>query len=686
MTEIRMPPSKDPLLQPFSLRHLTLRNRIMSTSHEPFYSENGMPKDRYRLYHVEKAKGGIALTMTAGSAVVSPDSPPVFGNLLAYKDEIVPWMRRLSDECHEHGAAVMIQITHLGRRTAWNKADWLPVLAPSPIREPAHRSFPKTAEDWDIDRIVKDYGAAAARMEAAGLDGLEFDAYGHLVDQFWSPATNKRDDAYGGSLDNRLRFTFCVLDSIRRQTGEKFLVGVRMVADEDWEKGLSKEEGIEIARRLAACGKIDFLNIIRGHIDTDAALARVIPIHGTPSAPHLDFAGEVRAATRFPVFHAARIQDVATARHAIAAGKLDMVGMTRAHIADPHIVRKIIEGRENEIRPCVGATYCLDRIYEGNDALCIHNPATGREATMPHVIGAAARDRKKIVVAGAGPAGLEAARVASARGHQVVLFEATEKAGGQVLLASRIARRKELIGIVTWRMERLEAQHVMMRFATWAQRDDVLAEVPDVVFVATGGVPNTAVLETGNDLVVSSWDILSGDVKPAERVMVYDDNGAHPAMQAAEYLAESGSAVELVTPERYFAPEMGGLNHAAYARIFHRNNVRITINTRLLAVRRDGNVLVATLGSDYGEERYERAVDQIVVEHGTLPVTALYDELRPFSTNLGEVDYAALVGGRMQESVRNQQGRFRLFRIGDAVASRNIHAAVYDALRLAKDL
>jgi N-methyl-L-proline demethylase len=684
--ESKMSQSKDPLLQPFQLKQLTLRNRIMSTAHEPAYSEDGMPKDRYRLYHVEKAKGGIALTMTAGSAVVSPDSPPVFGNLLAYKDEIVPWMKRLADECHEYGAAVMIQLTHLGRRTAWNKADWLPVLAPSPIREPAHRSFPKTAEDWDIDRIVENYGTAAARMEAAGLDGLEFNAYGHLVDQFWSPATNKRDDAYGGSLDNRLRFTFRVLDSIRRHTGEKFLVGVRMVADEDWDKGLSKQEGIEIAQRLAGSGKVDFLNIIRGHIETDAALARVIPIQGTPSAPHLEFAGEVRATTKFPVFHAARIQDVPTARHAVATGKLDMVGMTRAHIADPHIVRKIMEGRENEIRPCVGATYCLDRIYEGNDAVCIHNPATGREATMPQVITRTTNGHKKVVVVGAGPAGLEAARVASARGHAVTLFEATEKAGGQVLLASRIARRKELIGIIDWRLERLEAQGVIMRFATWAQMEEVLAEEPDVVFIATGGIPNTEVLESGNELVVSTWDILSGEVQPASRVMIYDDNGAHPAMQTAEYLAEAGVDVELITPERFFAPEIGGLNHAAYAEIFLRYGVRITINTRLVAVRQNGNALVAVLGSDYGKERSEREVDQIVVEHGTLPVTDLYDALKPLSINRGEVDYAALLAGRQQEIMRNPEGRFRLFRIGDALASRNVHAAVYDALRLAKDL
>ena len=559
---------QDPLLQPFRLKHLTLRNRVMSTSHEPFYSEDGMPKDRYRLYHVEKAKGGIALTMTAGSAIVSPDCPPVFGNLLAYKDEIVPWMRRLADECHEHGAAVMIQITHLGRRTAWNKADWLPVLAPSPIREPAHRSFPKQLEDWDIDRIVADYGAAAARMEEAGLDGIEFDAYGHLPDQFWSPATNKRDDEYGGSLDNRLRFTFRVMDSIRRSTRPEFIVGIRMVADEDWPKGLSREEGVEIARRMAGSGKVDFLNIIRGHLETDAALSRVIPIQGTPSAPHLDFAGEVRAATRFPTFHAARIQDVATARYAISSGKLDMVGMTRAHIADPHIVRKVMEGHEDQIRPCVGATYCLDRIYEGNDALCVHNPATGREATMPHVVVLTEGSRRKVVVVGAGPAGLEAARVASARGHAVTLFEATERAGGQVLLAARVPRRKEMMGIIDWRMQRIEAHGVTMRFATWAEAGEVLAEEPDVVFIATGGVPNTAVLEEGNNLVVSTWDILSGEVKPASRVMVFDDNGAHPAMQTAEFLVHAGSNVEIVTPERMFAPEIGGTQSCRVCRDF----------------------------------------------------------------------------------------------------------------------
>ncbi len=675
----------DPLLRPFQLKTLSLKNRIMSTAHEPAYSEDGMPKDRYRLYHLEKAKGGIALTMTAGSAVVGEDSPPAFGNLHVYKDEIVPWLKRLADDCHAEGCAVMIQLTHLGRRTNWNKADWLPVLAPSPVREPAHRAFPKQAEDWDLERIIAAYAAAAERMQAAGLDGIELEAYGHLLDQFWSPATNRREDEYGGELDNRLRFTLRVLEAIRRAVGPHYILGLRMVADEDWEKGLSREEGIEIARRLIASGMVDFLNIIRGHIETDAALQRVIPIQGMRSAPHLDFAGEVRAATKFPVFHAARIADVATARHAIASGKLDMVGMTRAHIADPHIARKVAAGQEHEIRPCVGATYCLDRIYEGHEALCIHNPATGREATMPHVIAPSSGPTRRVVVVGAGPAGLEAARVSAERGHAVILFEAAPEAGGQIRLLARSRRRKELIGIVDWRIEQLQRLGVEIRFNALAEAADIIALEPDIAVIATGGLPQSPPLEEGEELVVSSWDILSGDAKIAEDVLLYDDNGGHPGMQAAEMIAEAGAALEVVSPERFFAPEIGGLNHVSYAEAFHRAGVRVTINSRLVAARREGNKLAAVIGSDYGSLRHTRLVDQIVVEHGTLPLDDVYFALKEQSINRGEVDYRALIAGRPQEARRNPQGRFQLFRIGDAVASRNIHAAIYDALRLCKD-
>lgn len=677
--------SNDPLLQPYRLKHLTLRNRIIVTSHEPAYPEDGMPKARYRAYHAERAKGGVALTMTAGSAAISKDSPPAFNNILAYKDEVVPWIRELTDAVHEHGAAVMIQLTHLGRRTRWDKGDWLPVIAPSHHREAAHRAFPKKMEDWDIERVVKDFADAAERMKAGGMDGIELEAYGHLIDQFWSPLTNELDAPYGGSLENRLRFGFDVLKAIRERVGPDFIVGVRYTADERLEGGTTKDLGIEISKRLKASGLIDFLNVIRGHIDTDPGLTDVIPIQGMASAPHLDFAGEIRAATEFPTFHAARIPDVATARHAIAAGKVDMVGMTRAHMTDPHIVRKIMERREDDIRPCVGANYCLDRIYQGGAAYCVHNAATGREITMPHILPKATA-RKKVVIVGAGPAGLEAARVAGERGHEVVVFEAASDPGGQIRLTAQSPRRREMMGIIDWRMDQCGKLGVAVNFNSWAEADVVLAESPEVVIVATGGIPHTDVLRQGNEYVVSPWEIISGDVKPGSNVLVYDDAGDHAGLQAAEILASSGAKVEIMTPDRSFAPEVMAMNLVPYMRALQKLDVTFTVTFRLEEVEKSGNGLLARIGSDYGGVSKQRVVDQVVVNHGTIPLDDLYFELKPASRNLGEVSYDDLIAGSPQSIRRNAVGSFQLFRIGDAVAARNTHAAIYDALRLAKDI
>jgi N-methyl-L-proline demethylase len=676
--------SNDPLLRPYRLKHLTLRNRIMTTSHEPAYPEDGMPKDRYRLYHLERAKAGVALTMTAGSAAVSKDSPPVFNNILAYKDEVVPWMKRLADDCHAAGAAVMIQLTHLGRRTRWDKGDWLPVVAAGPAREPSHRAFPKVIEDWDITRIIQDYADAAERMKAAGLDGVEFECYGHLMDQFMSPLTNALPPPYGGSLENRVRFTMEVLAACRERVGSDFLLGVRYTADEVQAGGIDAEEGVAIGRIFRDSGHVDFLNIIRGRIFTDPAMTDVIPIQGMTSAPHLDFAGRVRAEVGLPTFHAARIPDVATARYAVQSGQLDMVGMTRAHMADPHIVRKIIAGREDDIRPCVGATYCLDRIYQGGMALCIHNPATGREEDMPHDISPAAI-AKTVVVVGAGPAGLEAARVAAERGHRVTVFEVADKPGGQVRLTAQTKRRAEMIGIIDWRMAQCAARGVEFRFNTWAEAGDVLALAPDVVIVATGGMPEKDILDFGNDLTVSAWDILSGDVKPGSNVLLFDDAGDHAALQAAQLLAESGAVVEVMTPDRTFAPDVMAMNLVPYMRALQDKPVTFTVTYRLKGVARDGNQLRATIGSDYMPLAKTAHYDQIVVNHGTQPLADIYFDLKPLSENLGAVDYDALIAGHPQMLNGGPTG-FRLYRIGDAVEARNTHAAIYDALRLMKDV
>ena len=678
----------DSLLQSFKLKHLNLKNRIITTSHEPAYNEDGFPKDRYVAYHLERAKGGIAMTMTAGSTVVSKDSPPSFDNIHAYKDEVVPWIKKLTEAIHDQDCKIMIQLTHLGRRTSWNKGDWLPSISSGKHREPAHKAFPKVAESWDIERIIKEYGDAAERMKQGGMDGVELEGQGHLIGQFLSPLTNELETEYGGSLENRLRFTLDVLSDIRSKVGQKFIVGIRCVFDEVEKGGITKSDGLKIAKILSDSGLIDYLNINRGRIHTDPILTKHIPIQGMKSAPHLEFAGEIKKEVNLPIFHASKISDVATARYAISNGLVDMIGMTRGHLADPHIVKKIKEKREDDIRPCVGATYCLDRIYQGEEALCIHNAATGRELKFPNII-SKSKIKKKIVVVGAGPGGLEAARIAAERGHEVIVFEAAPDPGGQIRLCAKSARRKDMMGIIDWRMQQCLKKNVKFNFNIIAEAQDVINENPDTIIIATGGMPNLELFETKKDLenVFTSWDIISGDVKLAENILIYDEAGDHTAMQSAEIAIEKGSTVEFMTPDRLISSEIMGMNLTPYLKNLQNKKITYSIAKRLIDVSIKGNKLNATIGSDYDENFKNNSIyDQIFLNYGVKPLDELYFNLVSFSKNEGEVNYTKFIKGEIQNIIKNKNNKFNLYRIGDAVSSRNIHAAIYDALRLVINL
>ncbi|WP_447577177.1 oxidoreductase [Achromobacter kerstersii] len=681
------------LFAPLTLNRVVLRNRIVSTAHAEVHAEpGGLPGDRYIAYYEEKAKGGLGLAICGGSSPVSLDSPQGWWRSVNLTtDRVIEPLARLSEAMHRHGAKVMIQATHMGRRSAWHGEHWPHLLTPSGVREPVHRGNAKTIEVEDIARIIRDFAAAARRVQQAGMDGIEISAaHQHLIDQFWSPRTNFRDDAYGGSLENRLRFGIDVLKAVREAVGPGFCVGLRMCGDEFHEDGLDHDALREIAQAMAETGLIDYLGVIGSGADTHNTLANCMPPMALPPEPFAYLAASIKSAVHIPVMHAQSIRDAVQAERLLAAGHADLVGMTRAHIADPHLVMKIRDDREDEIKQCVGANYCIDRQYDGLDVLCIQNAATAREVSMPHIVPRSRGPRRKVVVVGAGPAGMEAARVCAERGHDVVLFERNAAIGGQILLAAKAPQREQMDGIVRWFDLELKRLRVDCRMGTLATREIVMAEQPDIVVLATGGLSHVyeqVSWGVASGLAVSAWDILSGKKQPARNVLVYDGIGTHAGAGVADFMASRGSLVEVVTPDPKVADDVGGTTFPIFYRRLTAQDVVFTPNYWLERVSTEGDKTIALLRNEYTDAREERVVDQVVIENGIVPNDALYWMLKPQSVNLGQTDVQALYAAEPQPALSETlgDGRYLLFRVGDCISMHNIHASIYDALRLCKD-
>ena len=675
-----------PLFQPLRIKGLEIRNRFLSTSHSPGYAVGGNVTDRFVAYEAEKAKGGVGLVQFGGATALSVENSFHYGQINGSVEAVVPQYRRMSEAIHAHGAKCMVQLTHGGRRERWDGVNWLPAFAPSCRRELIHRSFPAEMEAHDMARVISDYAQAVRRCREGGLDGVEVSCQATtLIEQFWSPVTNFRQDEHGGSFENRMRFGREVLEAIRAEVGHDYVVGIRMPGDEKLEGGLTQADCLEIARYYAGTGLIDFISVVGGHATDYKGSATLWPTMWLPSAGHLPLAGAVKNAVPVAVFHAARITDAATAVHAVREGLLDMVGMTRAFIADPEHIAKLESGRDAEIRPCVGVGYCVDRVLKGQDALCAHNVATSREAEIPQTVSRTTGRRRRVVVVGGGPAGLEAARTSALRGHDVTLLEAAAELGGQVVLAARATWRRDIIGIARFLTSEMTRLGVAVRLSTLADADDLPELEPDVVIVATGGTPNVGYF-AGRELATTAWDILSGQASPGREVMILDESGGPTSLSTAEVMATAGVKVELVTPDRALGMELSDSNLGAHMNELYKLGVAIRPDTKLVSVARSGNRLEATLASTYSGKREARLVDQVVGDCGTLANDELYEVLKPSSRNLGEHDLRAHAAGKLAAPLRNADGRFDLFKVGDAWASRNMHAAMLDARRICQNL
>ncbi|NKI68348.1 FAD-dependent oxidoreductase [Collimonas pratensis] len=681
------------LFSPLTLNQITLRNRVVSTAHAEVYAEaGGLPGERYIRYYEEKAKGGLGLAICGGSSTVSIDSPQGWWKSVNLTtDKVIEPLSRLAEAMHRHGAKIMIQATHMGRRTAWHGENWPHLVSPSGIREPVHRGNAKIIEIEEIRRIVADFAAAAKRVKQAGMDGIEISAaHQQLIDQFWSPRVNQRTDEYGGSLENRMRFGIEVLTAVREAVGKDFCVGMRMCGDEFHEDGVDHETAKQIAQALSASGLIDFLSVVGSGADTHNTLANCMPPMALPPEPFVHLAAGIKAVSSVPVMHAQSIRDAGQAERILSSGMVDLVGMTRAQIADPHMVIKIRDGREDEIKQCVGANYCIDRQYNGLDVLCVQNAATSREQSMPHQIAKSRGPKRKVVVVGAGPAGLEAARVARERGHEVVLFERSEAVGGQINLAAKAPQREQMAGIARWFDMETKRLGVDRRLGVNADEAMILAERPDIVVLATGGSNYTSQVTAwgiAEGLSVSSWDILQGRVAPGKNVLVYDGISTHAGFGVADFLASRGSLVEIVTPDVKIADDTGGTTFPIFYRRLYAQGVIPTPNYWLDRVYAEGDKKVAVLRNEYTEVQEERVVDQVVIENGILPNDQLYWSLKPQSVNRGQIDVNKLFAAEPQPALSEPlgDGRFLLFRVGDCISMHNIHAAIYDSLRLCKD-
>jgi len=646
------------LFTPLSVGGLVLKNRIFSTGHAEAMAEAGRAGPQLRAYHEAKARGGAALTIVGGSTSVHPSSPASAWNMIAnHNDAVIPGYRSLAEAVHRHDCRIMSQLTHMGRRSQSDVESGHVLLAPSQIPEKVHREVPHEIEPEQIAMLVRAFGDATRRCREGGLDGVELSfAHNHLVDQFWSPLFNRRPDEYGGSLENRMRFGFDVLREIRRQVGRDWVVGARISGDEMTAGGLTAGDMAEIARRLAASGLVDFLSIIGGAAHTLQLQALAVPNMASPHGVFIPLASAIKAAVPgMPIFHAGRIVDPVHAEQLLADGSIDLVGMTRALIADPDLPRKAIEGRLDDVRLCVGANEgCIDRIYQGKPVTCIQNPGTGREMELAEPVPAAMP--RRVVVVGAGPAGLEAARVAALRGHRVVLLEREAAVGGQVLIAARAPARAEYAGILRFLAHQVDKLAVDCRLRVEASVDTVLAESPDVVIIATGSSPHIPDLRgLDGKHVVTDRDVLLDRVEVGERVVVVDDVHTQQGLSTAEHLLDRGRRVEVISRLFYAGQDVGITSIAPlYSRLFAKG-VTLTPHTDLVAV--EGSAVVVANVYTRAERRIE-GVDTVVLSMGSRSVDALYRALK------GQV--AAVHA------------------IGDCVAPRGIHQAILEGTRVAR--
>jgi 2,4-dienoyl-CoA reductase-like NADH-dependent reductase (Old Yellow Enzyme family) len=644
------------LFSPMKIGAMEIRNRILSTGHDTVMAHDGHVTERLIAYQEARAKGGAGLIVIQVSGV-HETARYTSHVLMATSDDAIPGYRALAEAVHRHGAKICGQLFHPGREIMETQDGTAAVAyAPSAVPNSRFHVMPVPLSLSMIGEIVSGYGDAAARLMKAGFDGCEIVAsHGYLPAQFLNPNINRRDDRYGGSAENRLRFLREIAADIREKTAPEFVIGLRITGEEHDSQTLEAGDVLTFCRMLDGDGVIDYFNVAAG---TSASLKGSVHIappmffSGGYTAP---FAAALKELVERPVFVAGRINQPQIAEQILASGQADMCGMTRAMICDPEMPGKAKEGRIDDIRACIACNQaCIGHFHKGYPISCIQHPETGRELTlgiMPPVT-----RRRRVIVAGGGPAGMKAAAVLAARGHEVVLHEAEAQLGGQARLAQLLPGRAEFGGIVTNLTREMENAGVAIRRNSTVTRALVDAEGAEAVVIATGGRPHRPAIEGGDDThIVDVWQVLTGQANVGARVLVADWRSDWIGMGVAEKLARDGCSVVLCVEGLFAGETIQSYVRDTMAANLHRLGVRVVPYARLYGS--DGSTVYMEDCAS-GEPILFEDIDTLVLSQGHDRVAALEAELDGFE---GEVHV-----------------------IGDALTPRTAEEAVLEGLKVGR--
>ena len=667
------------LLGPGKIGRHETKNRVWMTSHATLLVKDHLFTDAHVDYYVERAKGGAAV-ITMEAMAVHESTQPYPGKAFAFDPRMIGEFRKIAAAVHNHGTLILAQAWHRGRQTN-SVTSRVPVWAPSAIPCSVYREMPKVMELEDIEQIIHGYRLTARHAIEGDLDGIELGAasHGYLLNQFLSPATNHRDDEYGGSLENRMRIVMRIIDAAREEVGTDAIVGLRLNSDDGMQGGLGPVEWAEIAKHLAATGKLDYISCSQG-----TYLNRMMIYPTSPEEHGFQMAAtrQVKASIDLPVVGVGRITTPDEAEAILRAGDCDFVGMTRALIADAFWVRKAEQGHADKIRPCVGANWCMESIFAHAPIACIHNPSVGREKQLSEEQVIPVATARNIAVVGSGPAGLRAALTASRRGHKVTLIERSSELGGQVAWMGRVHSARELADTAGWLIAQLRDTDVEIYRDSEATVELLTEAGYDAVIVATGATQlkhgwsplqparwdGPEMAGAGQNWVYSCGEVL-GLSQPlrdgkatgkAGRAVVVDTLGARQGVLTAEYLVRAGWQVQFVTQLGQAAPNLAASRDwgKAYGSL-RRLGVVFTTDHDLTSI---GEHSVSFLDVFTKESKTIADVDALVLVNGAVAQNRLFHELRSARKDL------------------------EVHLIGDALAPRRINDAIFEAELVARKI